>query len=136
MAALTKGRNTTARSGDMTELPAKAGVRVFAGAMVAVDATGHAVPMATADNLRGLGRSENEFDNREGADGDILVRTGRGIFNFDNSAAADEITAADIGSDCYGVDDQTVALTDGGGTRSFAGKIHDVDAAGVWVDFR
>ena len=32
--------------------------------------------------------------------------------------------------------DQTVAKTNGGNTRSRAGKVFDVDADGVWVDFR
>lgn len=47
----------------------------------------------------------------------------------------DAIALADIGSDCYIVDDQTVAKTSGSATRSVAGKIFDVDAAGVWVNF-
>ena len=50
--------------------------------------------------------------------------------------AADAITLADIGKDCFIVDDQTVAKTDGAGTRSRAGRVFDVDADGVWVDFR
>ena len=37
---------------------------------------------------------------------------------FANSAAADAITLADVGADCYMVDDQTVAKTHGGNTRS------------------
>lgn len=136
MAALTKARNTVARSGDITELPVKAATRVFQGSLAAVDATGHAVPMSTATTLRGIGRAEEEADNREGANGDLRLRIARGIFRFDNSASADLITAADIGKDCYGVDDQTVAKTNGTNTRSVAGKIHDVDADGVWVDSR
>ena len=32
------------------------------------------------------------------------------------------------------VDDQTVAKTDGTGTRSAAGVVVNVDALGVWVD--
>jgi hypothetical protein len=57
-----------------------------------------------------------------------------GIFKFANSAAADEITAADSGNVCYIVDDQTVAKTDGTSTRSAAGRIYSVDADGeVWV---
>ncbi|CUH67985.1 hypothetical protein TG4357_03322 [Thalassovita gelatinovora] len=52
-----------------------------------------------------------------------------------NSAAADEITIADIGNKAYAVDDQTVAKTDGTATRSPAGIIDDVDANGVWVRF-
>ena len=46
------------------------------------------------------------------------------------------IAAADIGNNCYVVDDQTVAKTNGTNSRSVAGKVHDVDAIGVWVDFR
>ena len=41
-----------------------------------------------------------------------------------------------MGSDCYIVDDQTVAKTNGGATRCVAGKVWDVDAEGVWVEFR
>ncbi len=58
-----------------------------------------------------------------------------GVFCFDSAGGADAITFDDIGATCYVVDDQTVALTNGTGTRSVAGKIHDVDAAGVWVVF-
>ena len=56
-----------------------------------------------------------------------------GVFAFANSAAADEIADSDAGSDCYIVDDNTVALTDGTPTRSVAGKIVRVDDDGVWV---
>lgn len=135
MAALTKGRNTPARSGDMTDLPVKFATKIYAGALVAADGNGRAVPMITALALRGIGRAEADFDNSAGADGDIRARIGRGIYRFGNSAAADAITAADIGNNCYGVDDQTVAKTNGANTRSVAGAIFDVDAQGVWVKF-
>jgi hypothetical protein len=58
-----------------------------------------------------------------------------GIFLYDNSASADLLTQADIGSDVYGVDDHTVAKTSGSNTRSIVGKVFDVDALGVWVKF-
>ncbi len=135
MAALTKGRDTQARSGDVSEWPVKAGTKIHAGALVAIDATAHAVPMSTSDALVGGGRAESAADNSAGADGDLSVRVGRGIYKFQNSAGADLITRSDIGADCYGVDDQTVARTDGTNTRSRAGKIHDVDSDGVWVKF-
>lgn len=133
MAALTKGRNTPARSGDITEAPVKAATKIFAGALVAIDASGWAVPMSTATTLVGVGRAEAMADNSAGANGAINVRIGRGIYCWGNSASTDAITRSDIGDNCYGVDDQTVAKTDGTTTRSVAGKIHDVDAAGVWV---
>lgn len=133
MAALTSGRSTKARSGDISEIPVKAGAKIFAGAMVAVDGSGWAVPMSTATTLKGVGRAEAGADNTSGANGAISVRVGRGIYLWGNSASADAITRSDIEADCYGVDDQTVAKTNGTNTRSRAGKIFDVDAAGVWV---
>ena len=51
------------------------------------------------------------------------------------AAKQTEITAADIDASAYIVDDETVAKTDGGGTRSIAGTIKQVDAAGVWILF-
>lgn len=135
MSALTKGRNTLERSGDISEVPVKGATKIFQGSLVAIDANGFAVPMATATTLVGLGRAEKAADNSAGADGDINVRVGRGIYQFGNSASTDQITRSQIGSNCYGVDDQTVAKTNGTNTRSVAGKIHDVDANGVWVKF-
>ena len=135
MAALTKDRNTPARSGDVSQPGVKGATEIFAGSLVAMDANGYAVPGATATTLKGLGRAEEHVDNSAGADGDLTVRVGRGIYRFANSASTDAITFSEVGDDCYIVDDQTVAKTDGTGTRSVAGKIHDVDADGVWVKF-
>ncbi len=135
MVALTSNRATKERSGDVRELPMKGATKLYAGAMSAVDANGLVVPMSTATTLRGIGRAEKLADNSAGANGDIKARVRAGVFQFANSAAADQITAADIGTDCYGVDDQTVAKTNGGNTRSVAGKVFDVDAQGVWVKF-
>ena len=133
--ALAKDRATKERSGDVREIGVKGATKIYAGAMVALDGSGRAVPFATATTLKGLGRCERLADNTNGSDGDIKARVRAGIFQYANSAAGDQITAADIGSDCYGVDDQTVAKTNGTNTRSVAGKVFDVDAQGVWVKF-
>lgn len=136
MTALATDRRTPERSGDRREPAVKGSTLIYAGAIVAMGADGYAVPMSTATTLKGIGRAQERVDNSSGADGAETVRVDRGIFRYANSAAADEITAADIGNDCYGVDDQTVAKTDGTSTRSVAGTIFDVDAQGVWVEFR
>ena len=68
--------------------------------------------------------------------GVVNVEIEKGIYRFANSTATDAITTADIGNDCYMVDDQTVAKTNGSSTRSVAGKVFDVDSQGVWVDLR
>jgi len=135
MTALSADRNTPNRSGEDFVRDVAAGVKIFAGAIVALNATGFATPGATSTTLKALGRAEEQVDNTGGADGAVTVKVRRGLFRFANSAAADEITAADIGNDCYIVDDQTVAKTSGTSTRSIAGKIRDVDALGVWVEF-
>lgn len=134
-AALTQDRNTPQRDGDIINIGVAAGKKIYAGALVALDANGYATPGATATTLKGLGRAEEQVDNSSGSNGDVAVNVRKGIFRFANEAT-DQVTAADIGNNCYIVDDQTVAKTDGTGTRSVAGKVFDVDSQGVWVDMR
>ena len=136
MSALTQDRNTLSRNGDQAEPPVAANARIFGGALVAINAAGLAVPGSTALGLKGAGVAERRADNTGGTAGAIRVRLSRRPAQFANSAAADAITLADLGADCFIVDDQTVAKTDGSGTRSRAGRVYDVDADGVWVDFR
>lgn len=133
MAAASADRNTPARAGDHTSDPVKAATKLYAGTIGCLDANGYLVPGATATTLTARGRVREQVDNSAGANGDLQGECERGVFRFANSAAADAITRAEIGDDCYIVDDQTVAKTDGGATRSKAGKIVDVDAQGVWV---
>ena len=136
MTALAADRNTPAREGGMIHRPVAASTLIWAGALACQNATGFAVPGATAIGLVVLGRAEERVDNSAGADGDLTIRIKRGVFRFANSAGADEITGADIGSLAWIVDDQTVAKTNGTNTRSLAGTVDDVDAQGVWVDTR
>jgi len=133
MVALTKDRNTELMDGDLIPVPMAASVQVFAGSLVAANATGFATPGATATTLTALGRAEEMVDNSAGADGDktILVRRNK-AFKFANDA--DAVVQADIGKTVYIVDDQTVAKTDGTGTRSAAGKCVGVESDGVWVE--
>lgn len=135
MTALVKDRNTPRRAGDQFVDPVAASAVLFEGAMVCLNAAGDAVPGSTATGLVPRGVAEARTDNSSGSAGDKSVPSQAGTFRFDNSTAADEITRAEIGDTAYIVDDQTVAKTDGTGTRSAAGKIIDVDAAGVWVAF-
>ncbi len=137
MAALTAERDTKKRAGDRLSAP-MAAVKIFAGSLVCLStATGFATKGATATTLVALGVARETVDNSAGAAGDQQVPIDReGWFKFANSASGDLIARDDIGKDCYVVDDQTGALTDGGATRSKAGKIRDVDAdGGVWIEF-
>ena len=89
----------------------------------------------TATTLRGVGRFAEQMEGGAVA-GEVNVEIDKGIFCFANSTSTDALTTADIGSDCYIVDDQTVAKTNGSSTRSVAGRVFDVDSQGVWVDLR
>ncbi len=62
------------------------------------------------------------------------------MFYFANSTGVDLIAQVSVGEYCYAVDDQTVALTDRGGTLPLAGQVVAVDsvlgvAVGVGTGF-
>jgi hypothetical protein len=132
---LTKDRNTPSRAGLQFSLGVGAGENIHGGALVMRNAAGYVSAGTATTGGVGLGRADEAVDNSSGGNGDVDVKIGRGIFRFANSADADAITSADIGNVCYIVDDATVAKTNNGGTRSPAGRIYDVDSAGVWVEF-
>ncbi|MDH1211133.1 hypothetical protein N5C38_08700 [Pseudomonas chengduensis] len=131
---LTKDRNTQRRDGVQFNDPVAASTRIFAGSLVCLNAAGNAVPGSLSATLKARGVAQEQVDNRDGAAGALRIETRRGVFQFANSASTDEITRADIGSECFIVDDQTVAKTSATDTRSVAGTILDVDAGGVWVE--
>ncbi len=130
---LSAERYTTKRENKHYSDPVVAAALIYAGAIVVLGATGFAAPGSTATGLIARGVAKDTVDNSAGADGDLNVETETGVFLLKNSAAADQITRADIGGSAYIVDDETVAKTDGGATRSIAGVIKDVNADGVFV---
>lgn len=91
--------------------PVAAATTIFAGTMVALDASGNAVPASASSAVRVVGRAEKQVVNTVaagfGAAGALAIEARPGVFPFAN---ADGITAADIGKMAYAVDDKTVAL--------------------------
>ncbi len=134
MAALAADRAIKERDLKRYEFPVAAMAKIYAGAIVCINTSSLAVKGAAATGLKAVGIAEALADNTTGADSAIKVKVRRGTFQFANSSAGDAIVLADIGADCFIVDDQTVAKTNGSNTRSVAGKIRDVDADGVWVE--
>jgi hypothetical protein len=130
---LAADRNTPRRTGERFDLNVKGNVKIYAGALVCYDAGGFAVPGGVATTLKAAGRAEHQVDNTGGADGALTVGVHPGIYRWDNSGGGDVIAQANIGANCYVVDDHTVALTSATNTRSVCGVIRDVDALGVWV---
>jgi hypothetical protein len=136
--ALSKERDTLRRRGGQASYPLAANAKVFAGAMIAIGTgTGYAAPATTAGTWSVVGAASASVDNTGGANGALQVPVDReGWFRYGNSGGGDTIALDDVGKLCYAVDDETVALTDGGaGARSVAGRIRDVDAQGVWIEF-
>lgn len=131
--ALVADRNTPMQDGELIPVPVAANIKIYAGALVAANATGFATPGAAAATLTYLGRADEYVDNTGGADGakTVLVRCGK-AFKFKN-LGADAVTQADFGRPCYIADDETVAKTNANGARSLAGTVVGVDADGVWV---
>lgn len=129
MASLTSDRNTPERFGDSFAFPAKANTTIYRGSLVALEA-GYVVPGHTATGLVAVGRAEQVVIDDQLGTAQVVAK--RGVFRFGN-LSGDAVTQAEVGSDCYIVDDQTVAKTNGGGTRSRAGKVVAVEVTGVWV---
>lgn len=136
MTATTSDRNTNSRPGKVRAFPMEAATLIPAGVMACLNASGRLTNGATSTTLKCVGVPQRRIDNSSGAASAIKGEVERGVFGpFANSASTDQLTLADVGSDCYIVDNQTVAKTNGSTTRSIAGKVYDVTADGVYVNF-
>lgn len=132
--ALAQARKIQRREGGYAEYPVATGVVIYAGARVVISSTGYARPARASTTDKANGVAEHTVDNSGGADGAVMVKVRFGVHNFLNSSAGDLITYADVGAQCYVVDDQTVAKTSNTNARITGGTIIDVDSDGVWVD--
>jgi len=134
MSALSNVRDTPVRPSAGREAILVTNIKAYKGGLIVRDtATGFDKPGVTGTGLvaRGIADMSEPFVDMTGlASGSrrIPLIVGSALLANDGS-----IAAANRGSVCFIVDDQTVALTDGGGTRSTAGIIEDVDSRGVWV---
>jgi len=134
--AMSAARKLQKRDGKAASYPVTTGVILYGGALVVMATTGYCRPGRASTTDRVLGCVEKTVDNSGGADGAVTARVHFGVFCFKNSSAGDAITYADVGNQCYVVDDQTVAKTSNTNARIVAGRIIDVDSDGVWVDVR
>ncbi len=106
--------------------PVATSTLIYAGAMVALNAAGNAIPaIPTAARMRGVALAE--ADNSSGAIGDENVIIERGSFLVDNNGT---VNRTHVGGNVYVVDDNTV----GAAGTLIAGKCLDVTAQGVVVE--
>ena len=123
-------RNTQSRTGDKFAYDLAAGQTIHKGTIVLIDA-GYAKTGAAIATAFCAGVAANTVAT---ADGEPVIAE-LGHRSMANGTGADELTRADIGNNCFVVDAITVGKTDGGSTRCIAGRVRNVEASGVWVEF-
>lgn len=131
--ALTADKKTEYTEGVELSIPVDDGDKIYAGAMVCVNADGYAVPGSDAAGLIFKGISREYVDNSLGLDGakNVTVRR-RGLFKMTFATA---ITQANVGDNVFIVDDETVDLAGNVTHDIFVGIIAAyIDSTHAWVD--
>lgn len=136
MAQATQDRNAThEREHYQFGFPVAAGAVIFKGTIVGAVAAAnvlYAKPWVAGDRV--IGVAQEQVNNTGGANGAKEVSLKRGCFRFANDGT---INATHINTHfAKPLDNQTVALDGTVKSVTTAGVIVDVDAAGVWVEFR
>lgn len=131
--ALSEGRVTARRTGDLFGGPVAASVTIYQGALVSIDTDGYLRPARADETDTVVGIATETVENGSTA-GAVRTTVERGIFRLKNTST--DITQDHIGLACYAVDDEQVDIDNNAGARCYAGTIVDVDSSGVWVDLR
>lgn len=133
MAALTASFPRESKGSKFLLKDKLAAVKIFAGALVARNASGYLTNASDAANLKVRGVMKEEVDNSGGSAGDLSGELETGVFKFANSGT-NALTIANLEGVCYVEDNDTVSSS--GGTNSIkAGKVVAIDEdGGVWVD--
>lgn len=133
--ALTQGRAVQSIPGILFSYPVLADAVIYKGAIIVLTAAGYAKPAVVGTGLLAVGIAKESVDATGLSSGDVAIEVEEMICGCENSAGGDEITAAELGEIVYLVDDQTVAKTSNGGTRSVAGLARMIEGGKVFVEF-
>jgi len=133
MAALTADNDILRTQGVEFPFPVAAAETIYAGAMVAVNADGYALPGGDASGLIFEGVAVEQKDNSSGSNGDLdVVLHRRGLFRM---TLGNTITQANVGDNVFLVDDQTVDLTAYVTYNIYCGVIAGyIDSTHAWID--
>lgn len=131
---LTAKKNVYSRAGREVAHPVAASTTIYGGSLIVLEG-GFAKPGYAAVGLMAVGMANANVDNSSGQNGDLSVTASRDDWVRLMNSVGDPVARASINLPCYIVDDETVAATDGTGTRSKAGTVRDIDDAGVWISF-
>lgn len=135
MTALTAPRAINEIPGILFSYGVKADAVIHKGAILVLDSSGYVKPGVTGTGLLCVGYARESVDATGLASGALKVLVQEGIVGMANSAGGDEITFTELGELVYLVDDQTVAKTSAGGTRSVAGYARMIEGQ-VFVEFK
>ena len=96
------------KDGKLIAFKVAAETKCYAGGIAALK-SGYCQPGKVETGLIAVGCFDETVDNGSGAAGDkeVRVRVGN-LFQLQSAGSDDAIAQADVGSDCYIVDDQTV----------------------------
>ena len=123
-------RATVERQGRTFTHELGAGAEILRGTMVMLVAgKAQAGAAAVGASCVGIAKATVAID-----EGDLSVDADLGCFSMANSPT-DPLAGADVGSDCFIEDNDTIAKTDGAGTLSKAGRVREIDGNAVWVEF-
>jgi hypothetical protein len=129
MADLTAARDTESRSSPLSwcfDPVCVTGATIYKGALVQLTTAGLANKAGAANPKMVLGRA---LETVVSAVAGQTIRVECGVFGWNGAGS---ITAADIGSPAYVVDDNSVTDVDGG-SALIAGTIVDVSEGQTWV---
>lgn len=130
MAALTSNKEVLEKHRRLLEMPVAVDI-IYKGAIVKINAAGFLEGMAAEAGALMGGIAYEQKDNSGGAAGDINCKVLReGIFLL----AGAGFVAADLGSQAYASDDQTVSVTQGVNEIAVGKIVEVVSATSVYVD--
>lgn len=122
------------RSDDHITLPVAAATTIYAGTLVAINASGYAVPASASASLTVIGLAHETVTNAGSAGArsiEVRLSNGRRSFKLKNSSSS--VGIDDIGKTCYVVDNDTVSMTST--DTCAAGTVTGVESGIVWVRF-
>lgn len=137
MAALTTDRQTRRKVVERIvcdDALVAANTTCYAGGLTATNAAGALIPASDTAGIAVQGRAARQMVNATGAAAKVVPAAAveAGVFLYDN-AGANGVTAADLGKNCFVVDDHTVGKTAATVNGIVAGTVDAIETGGVWV---
>jgi hypothetical protein len=131
--SITASQTVDRRLGDKYQFPVAASTLIYAGALVALNASNQLVNATDAAARRVIGVAYGEVDNSAGVAGELSADVEVGIFKITNSSTG-TLTDSNIGQLCF-VETNSIVSSAPGTNGVVAGVVRKVDSDGVWVDF-